>query len=272
VADAALLLAIVAGADVSDPLALVTPFDATPLGALRDDALAGVRLGLVDAHVPRSQMSPEALATWDRAVATLKSAGAIVEQFAPSVTLRTHREAFMAAARDRGDVTPNPRSPSATANALYMYFAGRTDDPRAAMRRGYTAYRSFYDVLPERFEDCEPLIARTMVADPAAVSFEKSRAAVVASLAASMRAAGVAAMVYPTMPFNAFSLADGWPDVRTPLGYGNWLGLPEVSVPSGFGADGMPALNLSIVGLPGDDVRVLALAHAYERARPIVRK
>jgi hypothetical protein len=26
----------------------------------------------------------------------------------------------------------------------------------------------------------------------------------------------------------------------------------------------MPALNLSIVGLPGDDLRVLELAHGYE--------
>jgi Asp-tRNA(Asn)/Glu-tRNA(Gln) amidotransferase A subunit family amidase len=80
-----------------------------------------------------------------------------------------------------------------------------------------------------------------------------------------MRAAGVAAMVYPTMPFAAPRAADAWPDVRTPLGFGNWLGLPEVSVPAGFGADGLPALNLSVVGLPGDDARVLAFAHAYER-------
>jgi Asp-tRNA(Asn)/Glu-tRNA(Gln) amidotransferase A subunit family amidase len=72
-------------------------------------------------------------------------------------------------------------------------------------------------------------------------------------------------MVYPTMPFNAPRAVDKWPDVRTPLGYGNWLGLPEVSVPAGFGADGMPALNLSIVGLPNTDAQVLALAHAYER-------
>jgi aspartyl-tRNA(Asn)/glutamyl-tRNA(Gln) amidotransferase subunit A len=67
------------------------------------------------------------------------------------------------------------------------------------------------------------------------------------------------------MPFNAPRAVDHWPDVRTPLGYGNWLGLPEVSVPAGMGTDGMPALNLSIVGLPGEDARVLALAHAYER-------
>lgn len=265
VADAALMLAIIAGADPTDPLALAMPFDASPLAALRDDALAGVRLGLVEAHVPRAQMSAEALATWDRAVADLRAAGAVVDQYEPAVTLRTFRDAFSAAARDRNDVAPDSRSPAPTANALYLYFAGRTDEPRAAIRRGYAAYRSFYDVLPERFEDCEPLLERPMIADAAGQSFARSRAEVVASLATSMRASGIAAMVYPTMPFNAFPLDRGWPDVRTPLGYGNWLGLPEVSVPAGMGADRMPALNLSITGLPGDDARVLALAHACER-------
>ena len=156
-------------------------------------------------------------------------------------------------------------SPAPTANALLHYFAGRTDDPRAAVRRGYAAYRAFYDVLPATFEECEPLLDQPMAADPAGRSFARSRAEVVATLAASMRAAGVAAMVYPTMSFNAPRAVDKWPDIRTPLGYGNWLGLPEVSVPAGLGADGMPALNLSIVGLPGADAHVLALAHAYER-------
>ena len=159
----------------------------------------------------------------------------------------------------------NARPPAATANALLRYFAGRTDDPRAAVRRGYAAYRAFYDVLPATYEECEPLLDRPMTADAAGRSFARSRADVVAALAKSLRAAGVAAMVYPTMPFNAPRAVDKWPDIRTALGYGNWLGLPEVSVPAGLGADGMPALNVSIVGLPGDDARVLALAHAYER-------
>jgi aspartyl-tRNA(Asn)/glutamyl-tRNA(Gln) amidotransferase subunit A len=101
--------------------------------------------------------------------------------------------------------------------------------------------------------------------DPAGQSFARSRATVVGTLVSAMRAAGIAAMVWPTMPFNALPLGQRWPDVRTTLSYNNWLGLPEVSVPAGMGADGMPALNLSVVGLPGDDARVLALAHAYER-------
>jgi aspartyl-tRNA(Asn)/glutamyl-tRNA(Gln) amidotransferase subunit A len=99
----------------------------------------------------------------------------------------------------------------------------------------------------------------------------------VAQLAASFRAKGIDAMVYPTMPFGAPAATDPWPDVRTTLGYGNWLGLPEVSVPAGYSASGMPAGNLSFVGLPGSDARLLALAHAYERqsqrflAPPVLR-
>ena len=265
VADAALLLAVIAGPDASDPLALADRWDAAPLRAFRDDALHGVRVGLVEAHVPRDRMTADAVAVWDRAVDDLRGAGAVVEPFAPPVTLRYYRDAFAEAARARGDAAPGSRSPATSANALYEYFAGRGANPRAAVRRGYAAYREFYDVLPERFEECEPLLERPMEADPAGVSFARSRAEVVAALGAAMRAAGVAAMVYPTMPFNAFRLADGWPDVRTPLGYGNWLGLPEVSVPAGIGTDGLPALNLSVVGLPREDARVLALAHAYER-------
>jgi len=273
VADAALLLAVIAGADPSDPWARAVAGDPSlrseqvgaSLAALRDDALAGVRLGLVEAHVPREQMTIEALAVWDRAVGDLRAAGATIEPFVPAVTRVNFRDAFADAARARGDVAVDSRSPAPTANALLHYFAGRTDDPRVAMRRGYAAYRAFYDVLPPTFEECERLMERPMAEDPAGRSFARSRAEVVASLAVTMRVAGVSAMVYPTMPFNAPRAVDPWPDVRTALGYGNWLGLPEVSVPAGLGADGMPALNLSIVGLPGADAQVLALAHAYER-------
>lgn len=265
VADAAHLLAAVAGADPTDPLAIAAASDAGSFAALRDDALTGVRLGLVEAHVPRQQMTAEALDIWDRAVGDLRAAGATVEPFAPAVTRVDFRDAFAAAARARGDVAIDSRSPAPTANALFRYFAGRTADPRAAMRRGYPAYRAFYDVLPATFEECERLIDQPMADDAAGRSFARSRGVVVAALAASMRTAAVAAMVYPTMPFNAPRAVDPWPDIRTALGYGNWLGLPEVSVPAGLGADGMPALNLSIVGLPGTDAQVLALAHAYER-------
>jgi aspartyl-tRNA(Asn)/glutamyl-tRNA(Gln) amidotransferase subunit A len=267
VADAALLLAAIAGADASDPLALSAAWNGALLARLRDDALRGVRLGIVEVHAPREQMTPEAVATWDRALSRLRATGATVEPFAPAVTRVDYRDAFAAAATARGDVTVDPKSAAPTANALLRYFARRTDDPRAALRRGYAAYRTFYDVLPATYEECEPLLDRPMTEDAAGRSFARSRTEVVAKLAQSMRAARVVAMVYPTMPFNAPRAVDPWPDVRTPLGYGNWLGLPEVSVPAGLGADGMPALSVSFVGLPGEDAKVLSLAHAFEVAR-----
>jgi len=264
VADAALLLAAIVGPDASDPLALTTGFDVAALATLRGDALNGVKLGVVDAHVPREQMTAEALAAWDRVLVDLRAAGATLEAFSPPVTRLTYRDAFNAAAKTRGDVAVDPDSPPPTANALYRYFAGRADDPRGAIRRGYSAYQKFYNVLPATYEECEPLFERPMTEDPAGRSFARSRAEVVAQFESAMRSAGVAAMVYPTMPFNAPRAVDPWPNVRTALGFGNWLGLPEVSVAAGYGADGMPALNLSVVGLPGTDARVLALAHAYE--------
>ena len=265
VADAALLLYVIAGADSSDPLVGIGRWDREGVLSLRDDSLDGVRLGLVDAHLPRAQMRPDAVAIWERAVSDLRAAGAKVEPFTPAVTLANYKDAFASASKERGDVAPDPYAPAPTANALYNYFAGRSDNPLAAVRKGYAAYRAYYDVLPTRFQECEPLLKRPMTEDAAGKSFARSRAAVLALLSRSMRAAGFTAMVYPTMPFNAPRAVDEWPDIRTPLGYGNWLGLPEVSVPAGLGRDGMPALNLSVVGLPGDDARILAMAHGYER-------
>ncbi|HEX4934897.1 MAG TPA: amidase [Gemmatimonadaceae bacterium] len=268
VADAALLLAAIAGADASDPLALAAAWDGAPLARLADDALAGVRLGIVEVHAPRAQMAAEALTAWDEALGDLRRAGATVAPFDAAVTRVNFRELFAEAAERRGDVAPDSRSPAPTANALLQYFAGRTTSPGEAhegVRRGYPAFRAFYDVLPATFEACEPLLERPMADDPAGRSFARSRREVVTRLADSMRTAGVQAMVYPTMPFNAPRAVDPWPDIRTPLGFGNFLGLPEISVPAGLGSDGMPALNLSIVGLPGEDARILAMAHAFER-------
>ncbi len=272
VADAALLLDAIAGYDATDGLALPTRFASGALAQLRDDALVGARLGLVEFHVPRAQMTAESLAVFDRAIADCVAAGAVVELFVPSVNRATVREQFANAAKARGDVAPDANSPAPTANALLRYFGGQHGigrdahrDARHDVQRGLAAFRAFYDVLPAEWNAMALLIEQPYERDAAGVSFARSRADVVAQLTQSFRAQRIDAMVYPTMPFRAPAATDKWPDVRTTLGYGNWLGLPEVSVPAGYGADGMPAGNLSFVGLPGTDAQLLAYAHAYEQ-------
>lgn len=270
VADAALLLDAIAGPDTGDGFARTAAYRRGTLAKLHDGALEGARLGLVEAHVPRAQMTAEALAVFDRALADCTAAGALVESCAPRVTRETYRDQFAAAAQARGDVPPNANSPAGTANALLRYFqrhgsASHAYDARDAVRRGLAAYRAYYDVLPATWDEMASLVDRPYEHDAASLSFLESRHTMLAQLAETFAAQKLDALVYPTMPFNAFVTTVGWPEVRTALGFGNWLGLPEVSVPAGYGADGMPAGNLSFVGLPGSDARVLALAHAYER-------
>jgi len=267
VADAALLLDAIAGPDASDGLALTARWTRGTLANLTDDALENARLGLVDVHAPRAQMSAESLSVFDRAVADLKSAGAVIESSAPTVTRATVRGLFADAAKARGDVAPDPNSPPSTANALFRYFEthGSAADARRDVERGLAAYQAYYDVLPKSWEEMSKLIEQPYEHDPAGVSFARSRATVIAQLAETFRAQRLDAMIYPTMPFPAPRAVDPWPKIPTTLGYGNWLGLPEVSVPSGIGDDGIPAGNISFVGLPGSDARLLALAHAYER-------
>jgi Asp-tRNA(Asn)/Glu-tRNA(Gln) amidotransferase A subunit family amidase len=271
VADAALLLDAVAGPDPSDGLALTTPWRRGALANLRDDALHNARLGLVEVHVPRAQMTAESLSVFDRAVADIKSAGAIVEPFIPAVTRADVRERFADAAKARDDVPINHNSPAPTANALFRYFERHGGDARGNVERGLAAYQAFYDVLPKEWDEMSKLMVQPYERDPASISFARSRAALTEQLARTFRAQRLDAMIYPTMPFPAPRAIDPWPNIRTTLGYGNWLGLPEVSVPTGLGSDGMPAGNISFVGLPGSDARLLALAHSYEvRSRRFV--
>ncbi|QJR35824.1 amidase [Gemmatimonas groenlandica] len=272
VADAALMLDAIAGPDASDGIADRTLYASGLLGTLRDDALRGARLGLVELHVPRTQMSAECIAVFDRAIADCTAAGAVVDVFAPPVHRVNVRELFAADASRNARVIPNHNAPAPTANALLRYFArqgnGAPDAARNAERsvqRGLAAFRAFYDVLPTDWESMRPLMVQPYEEDAASQSFARSRASAVAQLASAFEAHRIEAMVYPTMPFSAPAASAPWPDVRTALGYGNWLGLPEVSVPAGYGMNGMPAGNLSFVGLPGSDARLLALAHAYEQ-------
>jgi amidase len=47
--------------------------------------------------------------------------------------------------------------------------------------------------------------------------------------------------------------------------YATLAGLPSISVPAGFGANGLP-MGLALIGKPQGDWDLLKLAHAYEMA------
>lgn len=264
VADAALVIDALLGPDSEDALAFDSPPSPPSFRSLDPESLRGARLGIPETHIPRDRMSAESLANFDRAVADLRGAGAEVISFSPRLHPANYRRSFTEMATTRGDTAPNAYAPAPTANALLRYFQRHGGDPAAMVRRGHDAFRAFYDVLPESWEEMSRVMREPYEKSEAGQSFARSRSEAVRQLSEDLREHRIEAMVYPTMPYPAFRLADGWPNIPTTLGYGNWLGIPEVSVPAGHDASGLPSGNLSFVGLPGTDARLLNLAHAYQ--------
>ena len=84
-------------------------------------------------------------------------------------------------------------------------------------------------------------------------------------------------LALPTAQVWPFDVAERWPREvagRTMDTYHRWMevviyatfaGLPCISVPVGFNADGLP-MGMQLIGRPQDDAGVLALAAAYEEA------
>jgi Asp-tRNA(Asn)/Glu-tRNA(Gln) amidotransferase A subunit family amidase len=68
----------------------------------------------------------------------------------------------------------------------------------------------------------------------------------------------------PSSPETAGEEIYGWIPFTFPF---NSTGQPAISVPNGFSKSGLP-LALQIVGRPGDEAGIIALAAEFERARP----
>jgi amidase len=90
-------------------------------------------------------------------------------------------------------------------------------------------------------------------------------------------------LVLPSAQIFAFDAKEHWPKSiagRTMDTYHRWMevviggslaGLPVMSVPAGFNAQGLP-IGLQVIGKPRADLSVLQLAHAYDQATQWVKR
>jgi aspartyl-tRNA(Asn)/glutamyl-tRNA(Gln) amidotransferase subunit A len=240
VQDAALVLDVTAGHDPEDPgsIAAPTPSFSEEL-ARRGERLDGVRLGLDPAHLDAGA-GPEARAALAAAIAVLEGLGARVVEVDLRLLARcdvaatvltwaeigaAHGPAF---ARHRAAYAPATRARLDA--ALLSHGADHVD----ALRFQGRALATFCEDVLSR---ADVLVTATTGSPPATIE------------AVTGGGAGAVARSVEALRLNR------------PF---NFLGLPAMSLPMGFGSDGMP-MGMQLVARPWGEAQVLACGAAYQR-------
>jgi aspartyl-tRNA(Asn)/glutamyl-tRNA(Gln) amidotransferase subunit A len=236
VADAALLLDIIAGRDAADPGSADVATDAYGSGI--DDGIAGWRIGVV-ADEWLGDVEPDVRAAFRAAVDVLTSAGAWVDELAtPDLPDAARLNGLMTTAdaaafhRDRMESAPDDFGTDVLTR-LRRGAAHGAADYADARRRQTLLRHTFSSWFVEHGGELDAVVLPTT---PSA-----------APRIAGLEAVATAAMLTRlTAPFN-------------------FTGLPALSVPCGVTSDGLP-VGLQIVGAPWAERRVLRVGRAYEQA------
>ncbi len=237
VADAALMLSVMAGADARDWLALSAPAGDW-LGGL-EDGVEGLRVAF-SADLGYVRVDPEIATLVAAAAKTFDALGATVEAVDPGFA--NPQECFRVLWY------------AGAANLLRTFGADEREriDPGLVAIAGEGARLSALDLL----------------------AAENARAALGIRMSAFLGDYDV--LLTPTLPLAAFAAGEEVPPGSglerwfewTPFSYPfNLTGQPAATVPCGFTSDGLPA-GLHIVGPRHGEARVLRAAHAFQVARP----
>jgi aspartyl-tRNA(Asn)/glutamyl-tRNA(Gln) amidotransferase subunit A len=262
VADAAVTLQVMAGADPADATSAAVPVP-NYLSALTGN-IQNVRIG-VPRELVNDGVDPEVRATFEAGVETLQQQGATIVDVAlphsahaiPVYYLVATAEASSNLARYDG-VRYGLRVPADTLGEMY----DRTRDAgfgaevkRRILLGTYVLSAGYYDAYYLKAQQVRTLIRR---------DYE-----------AALETADLIAL--PTSPTPAFLLGERTSD---PLQMyladvftvaANLAGLPSISVPCGFTSSRLPC-GFQLTGRAMDEATVLRVADAFERATPFARE
>jgi len=257
VEDAAYVLQAIAGYDELDSTS--ANVDVPDFRAALTGEVKGLRIG-----VPRELLGegidPEVREAVLAALKQLESMGATwgeismphTEYAVPAYYLLSSSEASSNLARFDG-VRYGVRADNA-GNLLEMYKESRSQGfgsevKRRIMLGTYALSAGYYDAYYKKAQQVRTLIIRDFQA-----AFDQYDV-----------------ILHPTTPTTAFKLGDKLDDpvkmylediCTVPV---NLAGLPAISVPCGFSANGLP-IGMQLVGKAFDEATILRVAHAYEQA------
>jgi aspartyl-tRNA(Asn)/glutamyl-tRNA(Gln) amidotransferase subunit A len=239
VADAALVLQVIAGADPLDSTA--APVPVPDYRAALGGGVAGLRIGIPREYFIEG-MDPEVERAVRAAVDVLRDLGAKTEE----VSL-PHTEYGLAAYYLIGLRVPGARDIVEMESRTRAAGFGK-EVKRRIMLGTYALSAGYYDAYYG-----QALRVRTLVAGDFQRAFER-----------------VDAIVAPTTPSVAFKVGEKEDPLQMYLNDVftipvSLAGLAGVSVPGGFTLGGLP-IGLQVIGKAYDEPTVLRVAHAYERA------
>ncbi|MGF1576069.1 MAG: amidase [Cyanophyceae cyanobacterium] len=230
--DAALMLQAMAGYDPKDPASATVP-----VGDYITDLKAGVKglkLGVIKSMY-EATATPESVAAFDQAVKVLSELGAEVSvvEIKSLAQLETSRIAIHAEAYAYHAHTLQHSPQLYPADLRHRFLMGGLYSAQEYIdaQRARLTIRNEVDAL---FEDFDGLLSPTY---------------------------GATAPTFADAHRMTFGFRPGYTQLF------NTTGQPAITVPCGFGADGLP-LSLQIAGRAFDEAMVLRIAHAYEQATP----
>jgi len=247
VADAAALLAIIAGPDPTDPATADAAGAARQLAELTLDpaSLSGVRIGVVRAQGELdAKPDPHRVACHDQALAALVRAGAeLIDVYLPAPSYEDEL------------------------TVLHYEFAPAVGAYLAALGSGATL-RSLADIQAWNREHADTALkfGQVHVDIAVAVDHERERSAYRRARERDRRTAEatLGAGLGDDCECLVFPGADG----------GSWAaraGWPSIVLPAGYTANNHRPVGLMLVSHPWTDARLLGLAYALEQAHPVRR-
>jgi Asp-tRNA(Asn)/Glu-tRNA(Gln) amidotransferase A subunit family amidase len=273
VADAAIMLDVIAGYDPADPKTIAS-FGNLPAegfaASLEDTDLAGKRIGLYGPGWRSNlyDLTPETEALYRRAVEELVGAGAVIveDPFAGSGFAELQQLDFFDAVDIRGiEAMPYDLNrylarlgDSAAANSLPELVELLGQDPIAPdSDSGLGAMNEISDVFREGRENPEVV--------PDLSEFAAARTSYLEAFDSVMETHQLDAVIFPQMRSAPPAHGSGDPYLDTTVAEINIAGLPAVVVPAGAYDSGAP-FALIIVGQLWSDADLLGYAQAYEEA------
>jgi Asp-tRNA(Asn)/Glu-tRNA(Gln) amidotransferase A subunit family amidase len=259
VADAAIVLSVIAGHDAADPVTAegADSIPASYTDFLQTDALDGARFGVVRQLSNRANADPEVVLKFEQALVDLWSNGAeIVDpidlpQLAKLGSSSADGPSAMWCPRFKYDLNNYLASlgPDAPVKSLKEVLDSGLYHPNVRSRIEF-----FQDKAesPEDDEDCQRSL----------VNRERLRE----SVRAAMNEHKLDALVFPTWANPPRLIGD----LNSPHGDNSQqiaphTGFPAITVPMGFTGNGLP-LGLQMVGKQFDEATLIKLAYSYEQA------